>query len=60
MTAHAAIFDKYFRYLILALSFRGEIVSRQHQQLLDCALKRDSTRAKTVLTAHITNALITR
>ncbi len=53
MEAHAAVFDKYFRYLIIALSFRGEIVPRQHQQLLDCALKRDSARAKTVLTAHI-------
>lgn len=53
MEAHAAVFDKYFRYLIIALSFRGEIVPRQHQQLLDCALKRDATRAKTVLTAHI-------
>jgi len=53
MEAHAAVFDKYFRYLILALSFRGEIVSRQHQQLLDCALKRDAARARTILTAHI-------
>jgi len=53
METHAAVFDKYFRYLILALSFRGEIVSRQHRQLLDCALKRDAPGAKTVLTAHI-------
>ena len=53
METHAAVFDKYFRYLILALSFRGEVVSRQHRQLLDCALKRDAPGAKTVLTAHI-------
>lgn len=53
METHAAVFDKYFRYLILALSFRGEIVSRQHRQLLDCALKRDAAGAKTVLAAHI-------
>jgi GntR family transcriptional regulator, carbon starvation induced regulator len=53
MQAHAAVFDKYFRYLILALSYRGEIVPRQHQQLLECALKRDAARAKIVLTAHI-------
>ena len=57
METHADVFDKYFRYLIIALSFRGEIVSRQHQQLLDCALKRDSARAKTVLTAHITECV---
>lgn len=53
MQAHAAVFDKYFRYLVLALSYRGQVVPQQHQQLLDCALKRDATRAKTVLTAHI-------
>ena len=53
MQAHAAVFDKYFRYLILALSYRGEIVPRQHQQLLESALKRDAARAKIVLTAHI-------
>lgn len=53
MEAHAAVFDKYFRYLILALSYRGDIVPRQHQQLLDYALKRDAERAKTVLTSHI-------
>ena len=53
MEAHAAVFDKYFRYLILVLSYRGDIVPRQHQQLLDCALKRDAGRAKAVLTAHI-------
>ena len=40
--AHAAVFDKYFRYLILALSFRGDVVPRQHQQLLECALRRDA------------------
>jgi GntR family transcriptional regulator, carbon starvation induced regulator len=53
LEAHAGVFDKYFRYLILALSYRGEVVPRQHQQLLDCALKRDAGRAKTVLAAHI-------
>ena len=57
MEAHAAVFDKYFRYLILALSYRGDVVPRQHQQLLECALKRDATRAKTVLRAHITECV---
>lgn len=53
LEAHAVVFDKYFRYLILALSFRGEIVSRQHQQLLESALKRDAARARAILNAHI-------
>lgn len=57
MDAHAAVFDKYFRYLILVLSYRGDVVPRQHQQLLDCALKRDAVRARTVLAAHITECV---
>jgi GntR family transcriptional regulator, carbon starvation induced regulator len=57
MDAHALVFDKYFRYLILALSYRGDIVQQQHQQLLACALKRDAARAKSVLTAHITECV---
>lgn len=57
MEAHTLVFDKYFRYLILALSYRGAIVQRQHQQLLECALKRDASRAKDVLTAHITECV---
>jgi DNA-binding GntR family transcriptional regulator len=57
MEAHALVFDKYFRYLILALNYRGGIVQQQHQQLLACALKRDSTRAKGVLIAHVTECV---
>jgi DNA-binding GntR family transcriptional regulator len=57
MDAHAAVFDKYFRYLILVLSYRGDVVPRQHQQLLDCALRRDAARAKTVLSTHITECV---
>jgi GntR family transcriptional regulator, carbon starvation induced regulator len=53
MEAHSFVFDKYFRYLILALSYRGDVVPRQHQQLLECALKRDVGLAKTVLAQHI-------
>jgi GntR family carbon starvation induced transcriptional regulator len=53
MEAHAAVFDKYFRYLILALSYRGDVVPHQHQQLLECALKREAVRAKTILAEHV-------
>jgi GntR family carbon starvation induced transcriptional regulator len=53
MQAHAAVFDKYFRYLVLALSYRGNEVPQQHQDLLEFALKRDSASAARVLEAHI-------
>jgi DNA-binding GntR family transcriptional regulator len=53
MTTHAAVFDRYLRYQNLALGFRGGIAVREHRALLDCALRRDATSAREVLTAHI-------
>ena len=40
MEAHTAVFDKYFRYQMIALNYRGEEPARQHQALLECALSR--------------------
>jgi len=51
--AHAAVFDKYVRYLMIAVTFRGEIAAREHRQLLDCALNRDAAMAQAVLIKHI-------
>jgi DNA-binding GntR family transcriptional regulator len=53
MEAHTAVFDKYFRYQMIALNYRGEEPARQHQALLECALARDAARAKSVLVAHV-------
>ena len=53
LEAHTAIFDKYIRYLMIAVIFRGDAAAREHRQLLECALKRDATTAKKVLTSHI-------
>ncbi|MFL6818226.1 MAG: GntR family transcriptional regulator [Bradyrhizobium sp.] len=50
MQTHAVVFDKYFRY---ALQYRGSATVEQHRALLDSALKRDSERAKSILTDHI-------
>ena len=53
LEAHASIFDKYIRYLMIAVIFRGELAAREHRQLLECALKRDAAMAKAILTKHI-------
>lgn len=53
LEAHAAIFDKYIRYLMIAVVWRGEAASREHRQFLECALERDAATAKKVLTGHI-------
>jgi DNA-binding GntR family transcriptional regulator len=50
---HAAVFDKYLRYQMIALSYRGEIAAREHALLLEFALRRDASQAREVLTQHV-------
>jgi DNA-binding GntR family transcriptional regulator len=57
MEAHAAAFDKYFRYQMVAFRYRGNEPSLQHKTLLDCALRRDAAAAATVLEAHVNNCV---
>jgi DNA-binding GntR family transcriptional regulator len=57
LDTHAAVFDRYFRYQVLTLNYRGEEPAHQHRELLDCALKRDAARAKAILVAHITGCI---
>jgi len=57
LNAHAAVFDKYRRYLMIALVFRGETASREHRLLLECALKRDSQTAQKILIQHINDCV---
>jgi hypothetical protein len=53
LDTHAAIYDKYLRYQMIAVVFRGEIAALQHAELLRCALARDFPAAREVLIAHI-------
>lgn len=50
---HAAVFDKYLRYQMIALSYRGDIAAQEHAELLECALSRDAKKACEVLTRHV-------
>lgn len=63
METHAGVFDKYLRYQMIALSYRGEVAAAEHKILLDCALQRDAETAKQILAEHIeggvTHALTT-
>ncbi|MBD8554267.1 GntR family transcriptional regulator [Rhizobium sp. CFBP 8762] len=54
MDMHATIFDKYLRYQVMTLSYRGSIAAKEHQALLDAALKRDAKTAVKILNVHIT------
>lgn len=53
LETHASIYDRYLRYQILAVIFRGEIASREHGQLLECALVRDFEKAQEILVGHV-------
>jgi DNA-binding GntR family transcriptional regulator len=53
MQTHGAVFDKYLRYQLMALSFRGDVAANEHRLLLDCALRRDAAKAGEVLEAHV-------
>lgn len=52
LDAHAAVFDKYVRYLMIAVIFRA-VAPGEHSKLLECALKRDAKGAQTILSTHI-------
>lgn len=53
MQEHGSIFDKYQRYQVLTLGFRGQISCDEHRELLDCALERNAARAIEVLKQHV-------
>lgn len=53
MDTHAGVFDKYLRYQMIALSFRGDIAAEEHRTLHDAALDRDADTAGAVLERHV-------
>ena len=53
LETHAAIYDKYLRYQMVAVIFRGEPAAQEHQALLECALARDTKRATKILGTHV-------
>lgn len=53
LDAHSAVYDRYLRYQMIAVVFRGEIAGVEHRQLMDAALGRDAGTARKVLHTHI-------
>jgi DNA-binding GntR family transcriptional regulator len=51
--AHGGIFDRYLRYQIVAMIFRGAVAAEQHRALRDAALRRDAGEARATLRRHI-------
>jgi DNA-binding GntR family transcriptional regulator len=53
MHAHATVFERYLRYQMIALSYRGDIAAEEHRGLLEAALRRDAEAAARLLATHI-------
>ena len=53
LDAHSAAYDKYLRYQMLAVVFRGQIAAVEHQKLMDAAMRRNFKAAREILHSHI-------
>ena len=50
---HSTIYDKYLRYQMLVLDFRGKPACNEHKNMLDMALSRNTEKALNVLETHV-------
>ncbi len=57
LSLHSIIYDKYLRYQMLVLTYRGEEAVREHKDMFDAALAKDAGTAKKLLEDHIRNGL---
>lgn len=53
MHAHATVFERYLRYQMIALSYRGAVAAEEHRAMKDAALRRDAGAACGLLERHI-------
>lgn len=53
LDAHAAIYDRYLRYQMIAAVYRGEAARGEHETLRESALARDWRGAQRTLTTHV-------
>ncbi|MCY4555169.1 MAG: GntR family transcriptional regulator [Chloroflexi bacterium] len=57
LSLHSILYDKYLRYQMLMLSYRGESAVEEHRAIFKAALERDAAGAKRCLEDHIRNGL---
>ncbi len=53
LSLHSVLYDKYLRYQMLVLTYRGEQAIDEHRDILDAALSRDVDLAAESLRTHI-------
>lgn len=57
MSAHSGAFDRFIRYHMLVLDFRGRPAAEEHVRLRDLVIARDTEAAVDLLTSHIHSGL---
>ena len=57
LSLHAVLYDKYLRYQMLVLTYRGEEAMQEHRRIFEAALARDVELASKSLEAHIGRGL---
>lgn len=57
LSLHSVLYDKYLRYQMLVLTYRGEEAVEEHRRMFEAALDRDVDRAAQVLQTHIEKGL---
>ena len=57
LSLHAMLYDKYLRYQMLVLTYRGEEAVDEHRGMFEAALARDVDLAAAVLKKHIKKGL---
>lgn len=57
MSLHAVLYDKYLRYQMLVLTYRGEEAVKEHRKMFEAALARDIVTASQSLKTHIEKGL---
>lgn len=57
LSLHSVLYDKYLRYQMLVLTYRGEEAVREHKQVFEAALARDVETAADALRVHIEKGL---
>lgn len=53
LEVHSTVFDKYLRYQMRRLTYRGATAASEHRALLSAALDRDVATAQSILRTHI-------
>lgn len=57
LSLHAVLYDKYLRYQMLVLTYRGEEAVQEHKQMFEAALDRNVELAAKTLETHIEKGL---